>query len=174
MPGSSPPPPEQAGTGVHGTDLAEISRRIVQLQKESFGRGPTKARSFMSENALVCVTEGGYLPAERTLRDAGHEGLVSEQRGVMQEVMRSTLIAEVEKITGRRVKAFMSATDDEAEMSAEIFVFEEQPELDLGSEDEALRGWSDQVRRQARELRDEQVRLREEQARRRAERPPTS
>jgi uncharacterized protein YbcI len=119
----------QAPTDLEGPVLAEVSRRLVQLYKESYGRGPTKARSFLSENVLVCVLEGGFLPSERTLRDHGHAELVSDSREAMQDVLREQFVAAIGEITGRRVLGFMSATDEQLEMSAEVFVLEpEEPE----------------------------------------------
>jgi uncharacterized protein YbcI len=97
---------------------------LVQLHKESFGRGPTKARSFLSENVLVCVLEGGFLPAERTLRDHGRGDLVADSRDAMQQVLRDQFVGAIEGITHRRVLAFMSATDEQAELSTEVFVLD--------------------------------------------------
>jgi uncharacterized protein YbcI len=133
---------------LEGPDFAEISRRLVQLHKEGYGRGPTKARSFMSDDILVCVLEGGYMPMERTLRDHGRGDLVTDNREAMQLVLRERFIAEVEEVTGRKVKAFMSTTDDQA-----------------------ISGWGDQVRRQSRTLREKQAELRDEQARLIRDRP---
>ena len=167
-------PPEISRSHVHGTDFAEISRSLVALHKETFGRGPTKARSFMSDNVLVCVLEGGYMPMERTLRDHGRSDLVSDSRDAMQDALGSRFVSVVEEVTGRQVRSFMSTSDDEAEMSVEIFVLIEDPgEPEFGSEHEALHGWGDQVRRQSRTLREEQAALREEQARLMRERHPS-
>ena len=118
----------EAPTDLEGPVLAEVSRRLVQLHKESYGRGPTKARSFMSENVLVCLLEGGFLPSERTLRDHGHGDLVTNSREAMQDVLREQFMETVAEITGRPVIGFMSATDEQREMSAEVFVLEpEEP-----------------------------------------------
>jgi uncharacterized protein YbcI len=119
---------QQAQPDLEGPVLAEVSRVLVQLHKESFGRGPTKARSFLSENVLVCVLEGGFLPAERTLRDHGRGDLVADSREAMQQVLRDQFVAAIEGLTGRRVLAFMSATDEQAELSTEVFVFEAERE----------------------------------------------
>jgi uncharacterized protein YbcI len=155
---------------LEGSDFADVSRRLVQLHKEVYGRGPTKARSFMSDDVLVCLLEGGYMPMERALREHGRGDLVNENREAMQDVMRERFVAEVEDITGRKVKAFMSTADQHSELAAEVFVFD-GPDPELGSEEQAISGWGDQVRRQSRELREKQAELREEQARLIRERP---
>jgi uncharacterized protein YbcI len=116
---------------VGGSTLAEVSRRLVQLHKEGFGRGPTKARSFVSGDVLVCLLEGGYLPMERTLREHGRGDLVEDQREAMQHVMEERFVGTIEEVTGRRVVSFMSASDEHHELSTEIFVFE--PDEPIGT-----------------------------------------
>jgi uncharacterized protein YbcI len=118
------PSQEHAPPDLDGPVLAEISRTLVQLHKESYGRGPTKARSFMSDNVLVCMLEGGFLPVEKTLRDHGHADLVTNSSEAMQGVLREQFVQAIEQISGRRVVAFMSGMDEQAELSAELFVFQ--------------------------------------------------
>ena len=103
---------------------AEISQSMVQLYKECYGKGPTKARTYSSGDLLVCLLEGGFLTGERTLRDAGREALVSEQRSQLQDVVRQQCIQTVEAITGRKVASFISGVDLHSEMSAEVFLLE--------------------------------------------------
>jgi uncharacterized protein YbcI len=131
------PDQRQLGAEVQGSLYAEVSRRLVQLHKECYGRGPTKARSFTSDNLLVCVLEGGYHRSERTLVEHGRADAVAEQRQAIQEVLHDRFVGTVEEVTGRRVKAFLSATDERTEMAAEIFVLEpegdhRQPWWELG------------------------------------------
>ena len=108
---------------------------MVRLYKECYGKGPTKARTYSSGDLLVCLLEGGFLTGERTLRDAGREALVSEQRRQLQSVLRQRCIQTVEGITGRNVATCISGVDLHTEMSAEMFLLE--PE----SEPDALAAW---------------------------------
>jgi uncharacterized protein YbcI len=119
MPGR---PPERDDIGVL---YGEVSRSLVQLHKECYGRGPTKARSFASGEVLVCVLEGGYHKAEQTLIKHGRQDVVAEQRAALQETLRHRFVSTVERITDRKVTSFVSATDDESEVTAEIFVLDE-------------------------------------------------
>ena len=51
---------------------AELSREMVRLYKEQFGRGPTKAKSeFAGPDVLVCTLEDSFTPAERKLAEMG-------------------------------------------------------------------------------------------------------
>lgn len=118
---------------------AEISRALVKLHKECLGKGPTKARTYTSGNLLVCVLEGGFLKGERTLRDAGRQAVVSEQRGQLQDVLRQRFVDTVEGLTERKVVTFISGVDLETEVSAEVFVLE--PEPGPGSESHAVSAW---------------------------------
>ena len=146
-----------------GPPLAQITNAVVQLYKECYGKGPTKARTTFEDDLVVCVLEGGFQQGERTLRDAGQGEVVEGQREAFQQVLRERFIQTVEELTGRTVRAFISGVDLDTEISAELFVLE--PTLEMGDEQEAVRAWAEQTRRSARTLREEQVSLRE-QARR--------
>jgi uncharacterized protein YbcI len=146
-----------------GEILADISRSMVHLYKECYGKGPTKARTYMSGDLVVCLLEGGFAKAERTLRDAGRGDAVSDQREALQDVLRQRFVGTIEELTGRKVNTFISGVDLQTEMNAELFVLEPD-ELGTGDQHEALGAWAEQTRRQARVLRDEQASLRRDQA----------
>lgn len=102
--------------------LMNVSNAMVGLHKEHFGRGPTRARShFAGPNMIVCVLEGGLLSAERALVDMGEHLRVQESRMFFQVATRQTFIETVERIVGRKVVAFSSATDAEADVIWEIY-----------------------------------------------------
>ena len=150
--------------GASGEQLADISRALVQLYKDCYGKGPTKARTYIVGNLVVCLLEGGFLQGERTLRDAGRGGAVSDNREAMQEVLRQRFIDTIEDITERKVITFISGVDVQTETNAELFVLEPL-ELETGDERQAVDAWAEQTRRQTRALRGEQSALRAEQAR---------
>ena len=103
----------------------EVSNAMVALHKEQFGRGPMTARTgYSNPDTLVTVLEGVLLPAERTMTEMGDGHRVQESRLHFQNATRARHIAEVERITGRRVRAFTSATDPAADLVVEISVFE--------------------------------------------------
>jgi uncharacterized protein YbcI len=119
-------PPER-----EGQLLEEISRRIVQLYKESYGRGPTKARTYWQGDVITVVVRGGFTPDERTLREAGRGEAVLEHRVQFHEAMRTRFKNEVEQLTGRAVLGVMGGVQvEEPEMAAQVFV------LDVGPDDE--------------------------------------
>jgi uncharacterized protein YbcI len=105
--------------------LAGVSKAMVALHKEQFGRGPVIARShFAGPDALLCVLEQALLPAERKLVQMGEHQRVRESRIAFQVATADEFIAAVEQIVGRRVRAFASATDVSEDVVFENFVFE--------------------------------------------------
>ena len=54
------------------TPLQEISHEMVRIYKDQFGRGPTKVRTnYAGRDALVCLLEQTFTPAERNLQAMG-------------------------------------------------------------------------------------------------------
>jgi uncharacterized protein YbcI len=117
---------QQQGQDLDGRGiLMSVSNAMVTLHKEQFGRGPTRARSnFAGDDTLVCSLEQALLPAERTLVEMNQQDRVQEARLFYQMATRATFIDAVEKIVGRKVSAFSSATDADADVVWEIYNFE--------------------------------------------------
>ena len=153
-----------APRGNSGEELGAISRALVQLYKDCYGKGPTKARAYMAGDLVVCLLQGGFMKGEKTLRDAGRGQAVSDNREALQEVLRQRFIDTIQDITGRKVSTFISGVDVQTETNAELFMLEPL-ELETGDERQALGAWAEQTRRQSRSLRGEQSELRAEQAR---------
>lgn len=101
-----------------------ISTRIVQLQKEHFGKGPTKAKTYIADDLISVVLQGGFTVAEKMLVSHGRREVVMRQRSSFQQVMSSRFIGAIEELTGRRVAAYLSATEESQELSVETFVLE--------------------------------------------------
>jgi uncharacterized protein YbcI len=113
--------------GARPQSLAEVSNAVVALHKTQFGRGPTTARShFAGPDVLVCVLEDALLPAEVALVELGEQQRVREARTFFQAATARSFIEAVESITGRTVRAFSSATDPDAAIVCELFVFERE------------------------------------------------
>jgi uncharacterized protein YbcI len=107
---------------------AEISNAMVGLKKEFYGRGPTKAKTYVNDNFIFCVLEGGLTRNEETLINAGEHDLVRRFRLRFQEVMAEPTTQAVERITGRNVIGYHSQIVFEPEYGFEIFVLDGPPE----------------------------------------------
>src|SRR3954468_4733752 len=92
----------------HGEVLAAISNAMVQAKKHHYGKGPTKARTYINDNYVFCVMEGGLTANEQTLLEAGHDDVVRSYRLKFQEVMAKPTTEAIEEITGRRVIGYHS------------------------------------------------------------------
>lgn len=105
-----------------GPRAAAISNAIVQLLHEYSGRGPTRARTTIGNDLIVCLLADTLTKSERKLVDAGEERLVLEQRSALQRVMTDDAIAAIEGLSGRTVSAFMSNNHIDPDLAVETFV----------------------------------------------------
>jgi uncharacterized protein YbcI len=103
---------------------AEVSNAMVGLKKEFYGKGPTKAKTFLNDNYVFCVMEGGLTRNEETLIGRGHEDLVRNYRLRFQEAMEGPTIEAVQRITGRKVIGYHSQIVFDPERAFEIFVLD--------------------------------------------------
>ena len=103
--------------------LAELSRAMVKLYKEQFGRGPTRSRSnWAGPDTLVCQLWETLTPAERNMAAMGEHARLRDVRLFFQHATEPQFRAAVETIFGRRVRAFVSGMDTQEDVSMEIFV----------------------------------------------------
>src|SRR5918995_5953935 len=103
---------------------AAISNAMVGLKKEFYGKGPTKAKTFLNDNYVFCVMEGGLTRNEETLIERGHEDLVRNYRLRFQEAMEDPTVEAIQRITGRTVIGYHSQIVFNPERSFEIFVLD--------------------------------------------------
>jgi uncharacterized protein YbcI len=115
---------------VSGEARAEIAREIVRLHAEYYGRGPTRARTYIVDDLVVCVLEETFTKAERTLIDHGEREAIQQIRRRFQQRMSDDFTAIVERATGRTVRVFLSETNLEHDVSVETFLLGE-PRTDL-------------------------------------------
>jgi uncharacterized protein YbcI len=109
-----------------GEALAEVTNGIVRLFSEYYGRGPTRAKSYLLDDAyVVTVLRDTLTTVERTLADTGHGDQVRAVRLTFQEAMAETFKAVVEEALGRRVVSYHSQLLIDADMGFELFVLED-------------------------------------------------
>jgi len=117
---------EQQPTDAEGRSsvLMEISNVMVRLYKDQFGRGPTKARAvWCTEDVLVVFLEDTLAPVERSMVRMGEHQRLRETRMFFQYATLREFCEPVERITGRKVRSFLSSIDTEVDgLSMETFV----------------------------------------------------
>jgi uncharacterized protein YbcI len=109
-----------------GETRARISREIVRLQAEYYGKGPTKAKTYIMDDLVVVVLQESFTRAEKTLAQRGEGSAVQHIRRRFQQQMAESFTSVVEQATGRRVRAFMSDTDIEQDVSVETFLLADE------------------------------------------------
>src|SRR5947208_12981889 len=107
---------------VTGPMRVEIANAFSRLQSEYYGRGPMKARTYVVEDLVAVVLEETFTPAEKTLIERGEGEPVQQIRRSFQQAMRDDFVSIIEQATGRRVRAFLSETDLDADVAVEAFL----------------------------------------------------
>ena len=107
-----------------GAMAAAISNAVVHTTREYTGRGPTKARTHISDEVITCVLADTLTKGERKLVDNGMGEHVRGVRQKFQDAMREELVASIEEITGRKVIGFMSDNHIDPDLASEVFVLE--------------------------------------------------
>ena len=115
---------ERKPTGVLGEALAEISNALVGLHKRFYGKGPVRAKTFLVDNTVLCLLEGGFTIVERTLIDIGRDEVVRDLRHNFQLAMQEQFTRVVEDTLGRRVVAYLSQVHTDPDVAVELFMLE--------------------------------------------------
>jgi uncharacterized protein YbcI len=109
-----------------GDYLAEITNGIVRLFSEYYGRGPTRAKTYMLEDRyVVTVLRDTMTTVERTLAENGEAELVRRVRLTFQEAMADSFKGVVESALDRRVAAYHSQILIEPDVGIEFFLLED-------------------------------------------------
>src|SRR5215211_1454520 len=104
---------------------SRLSTEVVRTLKDSFGKGPLRARSYLLDDFLLVVMRGGVTVAEQTMLDRGHADLVREFRQTYQNEMGDELVAKIETLTGRKVVNYQSQILFEPHIVVEMFFFDD-------------------------------------------------
>ena len=94
----------------------------MRLQAEYYGKGPTKAKTYIVEDLVVVVLEETFTRAEKTLAERGEREAIEQVRRRFQRQMAEKFTNVVEQATGRKVRVFMSETNVEHDVSVEMFL----------------------------------------------------
>src|ERR671911_724115 len=105
-----------------GEVRAAISKEIVRLQAEYYGKGPTRAKTYIVDDLVVVVLEESFTRAEKTLAERGEREAIQHIRRRFQQQMAESFTSIVEQATGRKVRAFLSETNIEQDVSVETFL----------------------------------------------------
>ena len=105
--------------------LDAVSYALVRLHERHHGHQPTSAKSLMmGEDLLACVLCDVYNDVEKTMIGLERYAVVHETRGAFQAAVRDRFIAEVERLSGRRVLSFSTHHHVDPDLEVALFVLE--------------------------------------------------
>jgi len=114
--------------GIAGGQLAEVSNAIVGILRECYGRGPTKAKTYMFDNYVVTVLEDILTTVEGTLVQNGEADLVRQVRVTFQEAVAHRFTDAVSDVLDREVMVYHSQVTFDPPMGFEFFVLRPEPD----------------------------------------------
>ena len=107
------------------SQLKRVSAAMTRIYKEQFGRGPERVHShYAGRDAIVCFLENTLTPVERTLGTLDEHQRLRDMRMLFQYAAEQEFRRAVEEITGRKVVAFVSGIDTNADVATEVFTLE--------------------------------------------------
>jgi uncharacterized protein YbcI len=128
--------PQQQGVGVPEGHLnTALGREVVRIRRRYVGRGPASVTAFFHHDMLVVVMEDTMTKAEQSLAIGGNARLVHEMRLDLDRAMKAELTLAVEGLTGCRVKAFLSASQLEPDITCQVYRLDRP--IDAASGEEA-------------------------------------
>ncbi len=104
-----------------------ISAAMVDLYAEFYGHRRTTATTYINDNIVVCVLENILTEVEDTLVAAGRRSKVIDGRVAFQTDTQDEFSAAIERLTHRRVTAFLSANQTNPGVACELFFLDAAP-----------------------------------------------
>lgn len=124
---SHEPPSDPPGAPGLGPLLAEVTNAVVRLHRTHYGKGPTRSKSYLLDDVLICVMRDVFTPVERTLIEAGEPDKVRQTRLAFQDAMHHVFKDAIEGITRRSVRGFTSQVLVDQDVAIEVFVLDPGP-----------------------------------------------
>lgn len=113
-----------SGKHLSGDVLASITDGLVALHTRFYGKGPTAAKTYYMDDAVITFLWEGFTKVEETLIGSGRGEAVADLRRTFQAAMEDEFTAVIESATGRKVSAYLSQVNIGPNMAVEIFLLE--------------------------------------------------
>jgi uncharacterized protein YbcI len=104
-----------------------ISAAMIELYAEVYDHDRTTATTYLNDNIVVCVLENILTENEHALISAGAHGEVIDGRVAFQSDTEDEFTAAIERLTHRRVVAFLSANQTTPGVACELFFLDAAP-----------------------------------------------
>lgn len=101
-----------------------VTAAVTGLWAAAFGKGPEAARTYINDDNVIVVMQGGLLTHEQALVDAGEQEVVRRARHRFEQILAPDITRAVEEATGRRVATYDSQIVFAPTRTFELFVLE--------------------------------------------------
>jgi uncharacterized protein YbcI len=103
---------------------AALTSAIVGIHTKHLGRGPSSASAFHHDNVVAVLMQDVMTQVEKSIALSGNGHAVSSMRHLFQETMKEDFTEAVERLTGRKVVAFISGNHIDPDLAVELFVLD--------------------------------------------------
>jgi len=117
----------ESPTSTGGELNAAITSAVVGIQTRYLGRGPKTASTFHKDNVIVLLMYDVMTHAEKSLAQNSNEDAVTYMRHLFQKTMEAEFTEAVERLTGRKVIAFISGNNVNPDVASELFILDGPP-----------------------------------------------
>ena len=103
--------------------LAAVTKAMVGFHERYHHREPVTAKTqLLGDDLIACVMSGVYTDVEKTMIEIQRGTIVQETRNAFQNAMQDKFINTVQKLSGRRVLAFISNHHVGPDIEIELFL----------------------------------------------------
>jgi len=115
---------------------AEISKALIQFEKDYMGRGPQETKTFIIEDMILIRLKGVLTSAEQQLaKNLEGMNLIKMVRSNLLEQGRDLLVDVVEKITGFKVIALHTDISTKTGERMIVFVLDKNLEISFRTQE---------------------------------------
>jgi uncharacterized protein YbcI len=111
-----------------------ISAAMVELYASFYGHDRTTATTYINDHIVVCVLENILTNNEGALIAEGAAAEVIDGRVAFQTAREDEFTEAIERLTHRRVTAFLSANQTDPGVACELFFLDGAPLTGAGRE----------------------------------------
>lgn len=104
-----------------------ISAAMTELYADFYDHRRTTATTYINDRIVVCVLENILTDSEDRLIAAGERAQVIDGRVAFQTATEDEFSAAIERLTHRRVVAFLSANQTAPGVACELFFLDAAP-----------------------------------------------
>ena len=116
---------EARGSVLEGVALTDaISAAMVELYADFYSHDRTTATTHINQNVVVCVLEDILSTGEVDQITLGERSAVIDGRVAFQKGAEDDFTEAIERLTGRKVTAFLSANQTAPGIACELFFLE--------------------------------------------------